>query len=379
MEKFEMFAKMQFVLWVAAGLSILTACGGAPAADSITSLPSTAEITIPPAPQASSSAPTSAPGSGAGPTPTKLPPASESSPLCFVSSAESVPFTFMPDSVRILIKERSGVRVFNLETLKEENYFPATQDLFGVALSPDGELLAWSLADNSIQLIGTSDGKLINTMKDHTLPVTKLRFSPAGDHLFSASMDTWVRIWDRNGKQLDAFEPSGADNLPNDIEGMGISPDGAMLGSIPFDGPTRIWNLADKKEIANLGGTGGDVTSNIAFSSDGQFVAASQLSRLSLWSTSDWKQVWTGVLSMAFAFSPDGRFLAYSDIDDDYNVTIRSLPEIDEARALEKSQGASYELFFSPDGTLLASAGAGIRIWKVETGQLAYIGKEACP
>lgn len=82
---------------------------------------------------------------------------------------------------------------------------------------------------------------------------------------------------------------------------------------------------------------------------------------------------------MAFAFSPDGRFLAYSDIDDDYNVTIRSLPEIDEARALEKSQGASYELFFSPDGTLLASAGAGIRIWQVETGQLAYIGKEACP
>jgi WD40 repeat protein len=262
--------------------------------------------------------------------------------------------------------------------MKAENFFQAPQDLIGAALSPDGEILVWSLADNSIQLVRTSDGKLINTMKEHTLPVSKLRFSPTGDRLFSASMDSWVRIWDRNGKPLDAFQPTGADNLPNDIEGIGISPDGTMLGSIPFDGPTRIWNLADKKEIVNLGETGGDVTSDLDFSPDGKFVAADPISRLSLWRTSDWKKIWSGVSSMAFAFSPDGQFLAYSDMYDDYNVTLRSLPEFLETHTLEGHNAAIYELFFSPDGALLASGGAGIRIWQVETGQLLYVGKDIC-
>lgn len=322
---------------------------------------------------------TATPGSTTEPIQTSLPAISGTLPHCFVASTEVSAFTFMPDSVRILIKERAAVRLFNLETLETESFFQAPQDLIGAALSPDGEILAWSLADNSIQLIRTADGTLINTMKEHTLPVFKLRFSPTGDRMFSASMDTWVRIWDRNGKPLNAFQPTGADNLPNDIEGIGISPDGTMLGSIPFDGPTRVWNLADKREIVNLGETGGDVTSDIDFSPDGKFVAADPLGRLSLWRTSDWKKLWSGVSSMAFAFSPDGRFLAYSDVYDGYNVTLRSLPELLETHALEGHNAAIYELFFSPDGALLGSSGAGIRIWQVATGQLAYLGKNTCP
>ena len=152
-----------------------------------------------------------------------------------------------------------------------------------------------------------------------------------------------------------------------------------MLGSVPFDGPARVWNLADKKEIVNLGVSGGDVTSDIAFSPDGQFVAADPIGQLSLWRTSDWTQVWTGVHSIALAFSPDSRFLAYSDSDDNYNVKLHTLDGTGETRILQEEQTHIYDLLFSPDGTLLASAGAGIQIWQVDTGQIAYIGKASCP
>ena len=323
-----------------------------------------------------SSTPTSE--SGVQPTDTQPPVVSAAVPHCFITSTEVSPFAFLPDSVRILIRERSGVRMFNLKSLEEENFFQAPQDITGVALSPDGEILAWSLVDNSIQLIRIADGKLINTMKEHTLPVFKLRFSPTGDRLFSASYDTWVRIWDRNGEPLDAFQPTGADDLPKEIEGIGISPDGTMLGSIPFDGPARVWDLAEKTEVANLGGTGGDAMSDIAFSPDGQFVAADQAGPLSLWRTSDWKKIWSGIFSMAFAFSPDGRFLAYSDIYDE-NVFLRTLDDTQKTRIFEGHQNFSYDLFFSPDGALLASAGAGIQIWQAETGHLLYVGKDTCP
>lgn len=183
------------------------------------------------------------------PTQTDVASGSTTTPKCF-TTMEGNPIEFMPDSIRILIRENEGVRIFNLETMKEEKDFQAPQGFGPVALSPDGDLLAWALQDYSIQLIRMTDGNLLNTLQGHTLPVTKLRFSTAGDRLFSASVDTWIRIWDRNGKLLDAFQPLGADNLPNEIEGIGISPDGTMLGSVPFDGPARVWNLADKKRLS---------------------------------------------------------------------------------------------------------------------------------
>lgn len=325
-----------------------------------------------------STQPTSIPIETSPPVQTDLPGDSGVVPKCF-TSADGSPVGFLPNSVGILIKEGSGIRIFNLETMEEEGFLPTPEASGPVALSPDGELLAWAREDYSVQLMRITDGKALNTLEGHTGPVTKLRFSPTGDRLFSASVDTWVRIWDRNGKLLDAYEPAGADNLPNEVQGIGISPDGTMLGSVPFDGPARIWNLADKKEIVNLGVSGGDVTSDIAFSPDGQFVAADPIGQLSLWTTSDWKKIWSGVTSMAFAFSPDSRFLAYSDMEDHFNVNLRSLDGSQETRILEQEQTFIYDLFFSPDGALLASAGAGIQIWQVDTRQIVYIGKSSCP
>lgn len=322
---------------------------------------------------------TSFPSETPEPTQTAVPALSEMMPRCFTTT-EGNPVAFMPDGTRILIWERSKVRIFNLETMEEESFLPTPEAFGPMALSPDGELLAWAREDNTIQLTRIADRKLLITLEGHTGPVIKLRFSPNGDRLFSvAAMDTWVRIWDRNGKLLDAFQPTGADDLPNEIQGIGISPDGTMLGSIPFDGPARVWNLTDKKELVNLEVTGGDVTSDIAFSPDGQFVAADPLGQLSLWRTSDWKKIWSGVSSIAFAFSPDSRFLAYSDMHDNFSVNLRPLDGTAETRILEEGQTFIYDLFFSPDGALLASAGAGIQIWQVETGKRMYVGKSSCP
>ena len=313
------------------------------------------------------------------PSQAELPAVSTAAPHCFTASTEVSAFAFMPDSIRILIKDRSGVRIFNLETMEEESFLDAPQELLGVALSPDGEILAWSLPDNTIQLIQVADGKLLKTLEGHTLPVLKLRFSSTGDRLFSASYDTWVRIWDRDGKLVDTFQPTAANDLPNEIEGFGVSPDGTKLGSIPFDGPVKVWDLTEKKELANLGGTGGDVTSDIAFSPDGKYVAADPLERLSLWRTSDWNVMWTGAHSLAFAFSADAQFIAYSDADDNDNVILRPLAGTQKIRTLKGYQTPIYDLFFSPDGAQLAAAGPKTQIWQVESGELSYIGKPTCP
>jgi WD40 repeat protein len=291
----------------------------------------------------------------------------------------------MPDGDRILVRAENGVQIFNLQTMEEEAFLeaPTNLNMPAVALSPDGEILAWALEDLSIQLIRLPDKELLHTLTGHTDIIGKLRFSPDGDRLVSASHDTWVRIWNMDGNEVHAFQPTGAGDFPNEVLGMGISPDGTMLATIPFDGPVKIWDLEDYQLIRELGAFGGYDTSDIAFSPDGQFVAADTANGLFLWRTSDGTELLggnPGTNSMAMAFSPDGRFLAYSEIGEKFDVVLSSPDGSKEIRRLEGHPSPVWELFFSPDSSLLLSAdGVEIRIWRVEDGQLLVVGKSACP
>jgi WD40 repeat protein len=307
----------------------------------------------------------------------------KSEPLCFVTGYS--PIAFMPDGARILIRAENGVQIFNLQTMEEEEFLTAPADLHmtAVTLSPDGEILAWALEDLSIQLIHISDKKLLHTLIGHTDIIGKLSFSPTGNRLFSASHDTWLRVWDMDGNLINAFQPTGALDFPNEVLGIGISPDGTMLATIPFDGPVKIWDLMDYKLVRELGGTGGYDTSDISFSPNGQLIASDTATGLFLWRISDGTELLggnPGINSMAVTFSPDGHFLAYSDIGEKYNIILSSPHGARKIRTLEGHPAPIGILFFSPDSTLLLSSDwVETRIWRVEDGQLMIVGKSSCP
>lgn len=296
--------------------------------------------------------------------------------VCFETYLD--PIAFMPDNSRIFVKVNTGVQIYNLEKQKEERFLKSPTNLNdgpAVALSMDGETLAWALVDNTIQLIRVLDGKVLHTLVGHTGPITTLRFSQSGDRLFSASHDGWVRIWNSNGKQVNAFQPGGGEVL-----GIGVSLDGTILATIPLDGPVKLWDTKDLQEFTELGGTGGYDTSDVAFSMDGHYIAADLATGLSVWDARNQTLLWDGINSMAFAFSPVGTMMAYSDIGEDNNIVLSSLDGKQKLNKLENPHGPVWDLIFSPDGSLLASAdGVEIRIWQVEDGKLLYIGKSVCP
>ena len=252
----------------------LSACQGAPAPTLTAASPPTqaATPTTPPSATLQVATATVPPAS---PTAVLTPSlASAAAVPCFVTYL--APIAFSPDSTRIFVRAEKGVQVVYLQTAQEESFIqsPAEKTMLAVAASPDGETLAWSLDDNTIQLIRVEDGKLLYTLQGHTDMIGKLRFSPDGSLLYSASHDTWVRLWDMDGNEVFAFQPTGANNLPNEVLGIGISPDGKVLATIPFDGPVKLWNAQDGSLIKQLGGTGAFDTADIVFSPDGQLVAA---------------------------------------------------------------------------------------------------------
>src|SRR4030042_2046366 len=198
--------------------------------------------------------------------------------------------------------------------------------------------------------------------------VTKLRFSPGGHFLVSASHDNSLRVWNMQGEELRSLQPVEA-------LGIGISPDGSMLATVPFDGPVMLWDLDTGEKIKDLGGYGGYDTSDAEFSPDGQYLAVDLASGLFLWQVSDGSLVWNKVKnSMAVVFSPDGRYLAYSDVDDGNKVILASPDGARFIRILDRMPSPVRALSFSPDSSLLAvTDGIEIRIWRIEDGSLLYI------
>ena len=294
-------------------------------------------------------------------------------PICF-TPADMHAFAFMPDNSSILVRVNGKVQIFNLEDLKEARLLQAPMNIVTAALSPDGGILAWSLDDNTIQLLRISDQKVLQTLSGHTDMVTKLRFSPDGKLLVSASHDHSVKVWNLQGEQLRTIQAG-------DALGIGISPDGSMLATVPFDGPVVLWSLDTGEKIKDLGGYGGYDTSDAEFSMDEQYLVADLASGIYMWRISDGSLVWNSVKnSMAVTFSPDGKYLAYSDVDDGNKVLLVTPDSTRVIRTLEGMHSPVWELFFSPDGSCIAATdGVEIHIWRVEDGKVALHWKNRLP
>ena len=222
---------------------------------------------------------------------------------------------------------------------------------FGVAYSPDGQLLAvgGDGANPSIHLWRLSDGMLLPDLQGQTFETTyALAFSP-------------------DGKTLAA---GGYRNDPT-------MPDQGYEDSL-----ARVWDVATGALIVSLPVNSGWYVDSVAFTRDGTLLATGGASdAVEIWRVADW----TRVLSIAITgtahnihFSPDDSKLIIANYNDGkaraYSVATGELVlgPLDVAQEMADAE-------FSPDGTQVAttwqpSANAGgpnqVRIYDAATGTL---------
>ncbi|MFJ4700587.1 hypothetical protein ACIP5N_21590 [Streptomyces sp. NPDC088768] len=245
--------------------------------------------------------------------------------------------------------------------------------LAGIALSPDGKLLATTSPETPPGLweAGTGqrhDGYVLAEDETGSLAAA---FAPTGGGLAIGTPEGLVRIHHPDSRTATEHALNGA--LP--VESLAWDADGDTLAALAAQGPVTVWDMRStlRRPVPAT------APSAMALSPDGRTLALAETgtgtaqgargSRVRLWDidSGTWSRTMRGTTPRvtALAFAPDGRTLAATH--EDGTTRIWDSASGTPRATLPGESGQAGTLAFTPDGTTLAVAGldGALRLWDV--------------
>ncbi|MDP9323867.1 MAG: hypothetical protein M3P13_09540 [Acidobacteriota bacterium] len=258
---------------------------------------------------------------------------------------------------------------------------PATGAAAALAFDPATRRIAVGTY-KSVHVMALADRRWIATLKDHADLIRAVAFSPDGKRLAVAGGPSGrygeIKIWDMTAP---------APKLVSTIQGhrdsilaIAFSPDGDTIASASYDKLIKLWTVADGKVIATLK-EHTDAVYAVAFMPGGtQLLSAAGDRTVKIWDVSTGKRLFTVNDSLDAVYTaavhPSGRWFAAAGADrmirtwawngDPSSAGGNSAT----LHASTFAHGDSVlRLAYSPDGAILASAGADrvIKLWDAAT------------
>lgn len=304
---------------------------------------------------------------------------------------------FSPDGQRIATGSGRYAQVWDAvrgrELLVLKN---RSAGILSLAFSPDGKRIVTGSFGLTANVWDATTGQELFTLTDHSGRISAVAFSPDGNQIATASTEATVKLWDAvNGRELRTIKGHNGG-----VSSVAFSPDGERLLTGSGDGTAKVWDIAaDRNPAAPVKNVEElnryeDIAANkgmaslveymkmrylsapIAFSRDGQRVAASTPEQLRLWDAASGRQllalkVTNGVSSLAL--SPDGRRIVTG------GTKTATVWDVATGHPLISFKGhtgalAIKSVAFSADGRRILSLAQGItddgvKVWEAESGR----------
>lgn len=375
------------------GLLCLAACGGVGSAQ-VTAAPAIARTAAPqpsvsptasptPSPTQTRPAPASTPNITPTRTNTPEPSPTAANPyllaeIFYTQWDHVLALAWSPDGSLLAVAAGSQVYIYHYPDLAQAAVLPVglrpSQLAFDPFSPPSSPRLAMAVRDGSLQIWDPLNEVLLASWEAHRKSANSLMFSPDGASLASVGNDAMVRLWD-----MTHFRTTGEAKLDLLAEMVGgavavpavrFSPDGALLASVDL-GLLRLRDPQTQRLVRTLR-TETSVF-NIEFSPDGRWLAAAELdNQLQVWDATSGELAytlivpgrWTGrPFLWAAAFNSAGSLLAAGSS----TGRIAVWSAADQASILDvfgHTRGCT-SLAFHPQANILATGGLDgvLRIW----------------
>ncbi|WP_344588237.1 serine/threonine-protein kinase [Actinomadura vinacea] len=243
---------------------------------------------------------------------------------------------------------------------------------------------AWALRDDAPPASGRgrasggkAAGRPLAALTGHAGSVHHAEFSPDGNLLVTAGEDGTVRLWDVAARRISGEPLKVADES---VRKAAFDRVGKLLATAAIGGAVQLWDVQTRRQVGETLGVRffdfsdrpGPV-SDVAFSPDGNTLAAAGTKKVQLWDADSRKPTgeleFDGInLMTQLSFSGDGRLLA---IPDDQLIRLWDVGSRKPVgQSLLGHTAKIGKSVMSPDGRTLATGAwdMTLRLWDVQRG-----------